>query len=190
MWYFSWVLGLLLACSLGILHILRFEAQETFEKEHIPVDRLTGLFTKDVMLTRLREKVENSRNNGYPFSIIALSLEQFCQKHELCDYEIEVVLRHVVDYLKEELRTGVDIAARMNEQVFLIALPGATLKRAEGLAEQFKQSIFDTVIAPKNLKINVITGVATYPDIGDNAESIAQAVEQLITNVCQKVHGH
>jgi len=38
MWYFSWILGLLLACSLGILHILRFEAQETFEKEHVPLD--------------------------------------------------------------------------------------------------------------------------------------------------------
>lgn len=189
MWYFSWILGLLLACSLGILHILRFEAQETFEKEHIPVDKLTGLFTKEVMLTRLKEKVENSRNNGFPFSIVALSVEQFCQQHQLVDYEVEVVLRHVVDYLKEELRTGVDIAARMNEQVFLIALPGATLKRAENTAAQFKQAIFDTVQAPKDLKIDIVTGVATYPDIGDSAESIGQAVEQLITNVCQKVHG-
>ena len=190
MWYFSWILGLLLACSLGILHILRFEAQEAFEKEHIPVDRLTGLFTKDVMLTRLKEKVENSRNNGFPFSIIALSLEQFSQKHQLVDYEIEVVLRHVTDYLKEELRTGVDIAARMNELVLLIALPGATLKRAETTAEHFKHAIFDQVKAPRDLQIDVVTGIATYPDIGDSAESIGLAVEQLITNVCQKVHGH
>lgn len=57
MWYFTWILRLLLACSLGILHILRFEAQETFEKEHIPLDLLTLVFTKDLMITRLREKV-------------------------------------------------------------------------------------------------------------------------------------
>jgi cyd operon protein YbgT len=190
MWYFSWILGLLLACSLGILHILRFEAQETFEREHIPVDRLTGLFTKDVMLIRLREKVENSRNNGFPFSIVALSLEQFCQKHQLLDYEVEAVLRRVTDYLKEELRTGVDIAARMNEQVLLIALPGATLKRAETTAEHFRQDIFNSLQAPRELKIDIVTGVVTYPDIGDSTDSISQAVEQLISTVCQKVHGH
>jgi len=32
MWYFTWVLGLLLACSLGILHILRFEAKKPLKK--------------------------------------------------------------------------------------------------------------------------------------------------------------
>ncbi|MEE9339309.1 MAG: cytochrome bd-I oxidase subunit CydX, partial [Methylococcaceae bacterium] len=28
MWYFSWILGVLLACSLGIINVLRLEAQE------------------------------------------------------------------------------------------------------------------------------------------------------------------
>ncbi|MEQ1529225.1 MAG: cytochrome bd-I oxidase subunit CydX, partial [Methylococcales bacterium] len=33
MWYFSWILGLLLACSLGIINVLRLEAQDALEKE-------------------------------------------------------------------------------------------------------------------------------------------------------------
>ena len=40
MWYFTWILGLLLACSLGIINVLRLEAQETWDKEHIPLDPL------------------------------------------------------------------------------------------------------------------------------------------------------
>jgi cyd operon protein YbgT len=60
MWYFTWILGLLLACSLGIINVLRLEAQETWDREHIPVDPLTQLMTKDTMLGRLKEKVENS----------------------------------------------------------------------------------------------------------------------------------
>jgi len=79
------------------------------------------------MMTRLREKVENSRRNGFPFSMIAVSLEQFNRQHQLLDYESDTVLRNVVDYLKEEIREGVDIAARMNQQVLLIVLPGASL---------------------------------------------------------------
>ncbi len=32
MWYFAWVLGVLLACSIGIINLLWLEAQENFEK--------------------------------------------------------------------------------------------------------------------------------------------------------------
>jgi cyd operon protein YbgT len=187
MWYFTWVLGLLLACSLGILHILRFEAQETFEKEHIPLDPLTRLFTKDVMMTRLREKVENSRRNGFPFSIITMSLEQFNNQHQLVDYESDTVMRNVVDYLKEEIREGVDIAARMNEQVLLIVLPGASLKRAEATAAQFKNYIMTDIKAPRDLSIDVTVGVVTYA--GDNADIPAtQTVDELVNRACGQVH--
>jgi len=188
MWYFSWILGLLLACSLGILHILRFEAQETFEKEHVPLDPLTRLFTKDVMMTRLKEKVENSRNNGFPFSIIALSLEQFNQQHQLLDYESDTVLRNVVDYLKEEIREGVDIAARMNEQVLLIVLPGVSFKRAEATAGHFKEHIMTQIKAPRDLAIDVTLGVATYPLANGASIPIAEDVDALIKTACQQIH--
>ncbi len=47
MWYFTWILGLLLACSLGIINVLRLEAQEAWDKEHISLDPLTQLMNKD-----------------------------------------------------------------------------------------------------------------------------------------------
>ena len=188
MWYFTWILGLLLACSLGILHILRFEAQETFEKEHIPLDPVTRLFTKDVMMTRLKEKVENSRHNGFPFSIIAVSLEHFNNQHSLLDYESDTVLRSVVDYLKTEIREGVDIAARMNQQAILIALPGATLTRAETIAAQFKDYIGSQIKAPRDLSIDVAVGVATYTGDDSAGLPIAQEVDALIDKACGQIH--
>jgi len=65
--YFTWILGLLLACSLGIINVLRLEAQETWDKEHIPLDPLTQLMTKGTMLGRLKEKVENSNSTVFLF---------------------------------------------------------------------------------------------------------------------------
>jgi cyd operon protein YbgT len=32
MWYFAWILGVLLACSIGIINLLWLEAEENFEK--------------------------------------------------------------------------------------------------------------------------------------------------------------
>jgi cytochrome bd-I ubiquinol oxidase subunit X len=33
MWYFAWVLGILLACSVGIINVLRMEALGSFDEE-------------------------------------------------------------------------------------------------------------------------------------------------------------
>ncbi|EIJ44212.1 cyd operon protein YbgT [Beggiatoa alba B18LD] len=33
MWYFAWMLGTALACSLGIINVLWLEAQESLEKD-------------------------------------------------------------------------------------------------------------------------------------------------------------
>lgn len=35
MWYFAWILGVLLACSFGIINGLWFEQTETNEKEKL-----------------------------------------------------------------------------------------------------------------------------------------------------------
>jgi len=162
MWYFSWILGLLLACSLGIINVLRLEAQETWDKEHILLDPLTQLITKDSMLIRLKEKIENSKRSGFPFSIVFVSLADFHHKNNLVNYEMEAVLRGMADFFKEDIRAGVDIAARMSEHEFLIAIPGSPLRKAEEIAARFRQGIMEKVKAPRTLTVDVSVGVAEY----------------------------
>lgn len=181
MWYFTWILGVLLACSLGIINVLRLEAQETWDKEHIPVDPLTQLMTKDTMLDRLKEKIENSKRNGFPFSVLFISLNNFKAKNNLSDFEMDAVLRSVADCFQEDIRAGVDIAARMSDQDFLIALPGSPLKKAEQVAAQIKQEITECVKAP-HLVVDVITGVAEYsaPPAPEEFSATINEVDELI----------
>ncbi len=179
MWYFTWILGLLLACSLGIINVLRLEAQETWDKEHIPLDPLTQLMTKDTMLGRLKEKVENSKRNGFPFSILFISLKDFKAKHNLPAFEMDAILRSVADCFKEDIRAGVDIAARMNEQDFLIAMPGSPLKKAERLAAQIKNGILERVEAP-GMVVEVAVGVAEYSPPTEDFATTTNEVDELI----------
>ena len=180
MWYFTWILGLLLACSLGIINVLRLEAQETWDREHIPVDPLTQLMTKDTMLGRLKEKVENSKLNGFPFSILFISLKEFKAKNDLPAFEMDAILRSVADCFKEDIRAGVDIAARMDEQEFLIAMPGSPLKKAEEIAAQVKNEISERVKAPRDLIVEVATGVAEYSAYPGKFATTAHEVDELI----------
>ncbi|MGR8999287.1 MAG: cytochrome bd-I oxidase subunit CydX [Gammaproteobacteria bacterium] len=186
MWYFTWILGLLLACSLGIINVLRLEAQETWDREHTFLDPLTQLITKDTMLGRLKEKVENSKLNGFPFSILFISLKDFKTRNNLPAYEMDAVLRGVVDCFKEDIRAGVDIAARMDEQDFLIAMPGSPLKKAEEIAAQVKNQILEQVKAPRGLAIEVATGVAEYSSYPEKLATTANEVDELISIATEK----
>ena len=180
MWYFTWILGLLLACSLGIMNVLRLEAQETWDKEHIFLDPLTRLMTKDTMLGRLKEKVENSKRNGFPFSVLFISLKDFKARNNLPAFEMDAILRSVADCFKVDIRAGVDIAARMDEQDFLIAMPGSPLKKAEEIAVRVKNEITGRVKAPNSLVVEVATGVAEYSAYSANLATIAHEVDELI----------
>lgn len=180
MWYFTWILGLLLACSLGIINVLRLEAQETWDREHIPLDPLTQLMTKDTMLGRLKEKVENSKLNGFPFSILFISLKSFtARNNNLPEHEMDAILRGVADCFKTDIRAGVDIAARMGEQDFLIALPGSPLRKAERLAEQIKNGISQQVKAP-GLVVEAAVGVAEYSAPNEELAAVTNEVDELI----------
>jgi len=162
MWYFSWILGLLLVCALSIINALRLEAQEIRDKKHIRLDPLTQLITKDTLLARLKEKIENSKRSGIPFSIVFISLTDFSYKNNPVNYEMEVILRGIADFFKVGIREDVDVAARMDEHDFLIAIPGLPLRKAEEIAVRFRQDIMERVRPSPTLTVDVSVGVAEY----------------------------
>ncbi len=174
MWYFSWILGVLLACSLGIINVLRLEAQESLAKENLVVDPLTQLLARESILERLREKVDNSKRNGLPFSLIYLSLTDFKLKNQLPEHEMDTTILKVVASINSDIRVGLDIAARVGEEDFLLALPGAPLDRTERIASRIKDNIFAHVKTPSELPVEIGIGFAEY---SDNADYISEEVE-------------
>ena len=171
MWYFSWILGVLLACSLGIINVLRLEAQECLANENIAIDPLTQLLAKESVLERLQEKVDNSKRNGMPFSLLYLSLTDFKMKHQLPEHEMDTTLLNVVSSIKNEIRVGLDIAARVGEEDFVLALPGIALARAEEIASRIKRNILLNVMTPSDVSVEIGIGVAEY---SDHAEFLAE----------------
>ncbi len=180
MWYFAWILGVLLACSLGIINVLRLEAQEAMDKEKVIIDPLTQLLGKESVLERLHEKVANSKRNESPFSLIYLSLSAFKNRHQLAEHEMDTILFNVVASLKKDIRIGLDIAARVEDEDFLLALPAVSLDVAEKIASRIKSNIFDQVSTPNNIPVDIAVGCAEY---SNQTESIAEEVEMGMTEV-------
>lgn len=174
MWYFSWILGVLLACSLGIINVLRLEAQEALAKENLAIDPLTHLLARESVLERLHEKIDNSKRNGLPFSLIYISLTDFKLKHQLADYVMDTTLIEVVASIKADIREGLDIAARVGEEDFLLALPGSTYEKAEITADKIRKNILKNVKTPaRGIAVEVGIGFAEY---SHDAEMISEEV--------------
>nr|WP_305910286.1 diguanylate cyclase [Methylomarinum sp. Ch1-1]MDP4522412.1 diguanylate cyclase [Methylomarinum sp. Ch1-1] len=147
--------------------MLRLEAQLALAKENEVIDPLTQLLCKDSMLTRLQEKTDNSRRNGLPFSLLYLSLRDFKIKHTLLDHEMDTTLLKVVKTMKQDIRLGVDIAARVGPEELLLALPGVSQEHAEQIAQKIKSDIFNQVKTPGNIAVEVMIGVAEYSTHAD-----------------------
>jgi len=162
MWYFTWILGVLLACSLGIINVLRLEAQEALEKENVAVDPLTQLLARESVLERLQEKVDNSKRNEMPFSLLYLSLTTFKKKYQLADYEMDTILFKFVEILRQDLRYEIDIAARVGEEDFVLALPGISLEKADVIANRIKRNILVNVSSPSHIAVELAIGFVEY----------------------------
>ncbi len=162
MWYFSWILGVLLACSLGIINVLRLETLEALDKENVAVDPLTHLLARESVLERLKETVDNSKRNGMPFALLYLSLTHFKKKHQLPEHEMDTTILKVVASIKNDIRDDLDIAARVEEDDFLLVLPGVSLDRAEIIAGRIKENIFANVKTPGDISVEIGVGVAEY----------------------------
>jgi cyd operon protein YbgT len=184
MWYFSWILGVLLACSLGIINVLRLEAQEALAKENVAIDPLTQLLIKESILERLHEKVENSKRNEMPFSLLYISLTGFKTKHQMADYEMDTTLLKVVDSFKKDIRSGLDITARVGEEDFLIAFPGVPLAQVEIIADKIKTNIFSKIKTPRETAVDISIGTAEYTHhshlISDDVSMGMSEVEALL----------
>ncbi|MFK5948531.1 MAG: GGDEF domain-containing protein [Methylococcales bacterium] len=138
------------------------------------IDPLTQLLARESVLERLQEKVDNSKRNKMPFSLLYLSLTDFKNKHHLAEYEMDTTLFKVVETLKQDIRTGLDIAARVGEEDFVLALPGISRERAEIIAERIKRNIFVNVTTPRKDAVDIAVGFVEYTD---HTDVIAEEVE-------------
>ncbi len=190
MWYFSWILGVLLACSLGIINVLRLEAQEALEKENVAVDPLTQLLARESILERLKEKVNNSKRNGLPFSLLYISLTSFKLKHNLPEHEMDTTILKVVAAIKSDIRGSIDIAARVGDEDFLLALPGASMDRTAIIANRINNNVFINVKTPSDIPVSLGIGYAEYSNEADLIEEQAlmgvEEVEALLNVAIEK----
>ncbi len=182
MWYFTWILGVLLASSFGIINVLWLEAQEAMDQESVILDPLTRLPTRIRFLEMLERHIDEYKSTQLPFSMMFISLDAFksLSENEGNELSNNMVIT-IAEIIKSNIRFPIDFISRYDAATITVILPGANISIAKAIADQICKNVAEQINVPTDDSI-ISIGISEYPAlIGDNIDdSIQEQVTKLL----------
>lgn len=145
-------------------------------------DSLTGAYNHRYFVERLHALCAEARQQGRPLSLIMLDIDHFksyndAYGHIVGDEVLRVTVRTIRRYIK---RT--DVVGRWGGEEFAIALPGASLRQALGVAERIRSTLEHFTLQDREGKLvpapTVSQGVAEFPAERDEPYALIDLADQ------------
>jgi diguanylate cyclase (GGDEF)-like protein len=148
-------------------------------------DPLTGLWNHGEFQARLAEEISRAQRHEHPVSLVLLDVDGFRQLNERYGHRAgDELLRQVASAVRRLLR-GSDIPARYGGDDLAIILPQTTREGARVAADNLRKAIkerpFAMGQAPDGVSVTFSVGVAGYPEDGQSADDIVDAVARAMT---------
>ncbi len=142
-------------------------------KEKSLKDPLTGIYNYRYLRERLSSEFKRAKRYLFSLSIIMLDIDYFKSINDIYGHQYgDHILKTIAAFLTKSVR-GNDVVARYGGDEFLILMPdtdkNGVFELSKDLLAKFNNHIFDPKF--RKLKITLSLGIATYPDLGINAES-------------------
>jgi diguanylate cyclase len=142
-------------------------------------DGLTGIYNFNTLEKYIRKVVEKNTVEDAPFSMVAMDIDEFDKIIENYGRNLsDRVVLAISEKCREFLRTG-DFAARYKGGVFVMILPGESLKKAAKRAKQFCKAIsknkytLDDMQSTHVLSFTISMGITGYIS-GDTAGTVTR----------------
>lgn len=151
----------------------RFEKHIQYLAQH---DTLTGLPNRTLLSDRLAQALTIARRNKTHLALMFLDLDKFKPVNDNYGHAVgDVLLKKVAQRIKSCLRES-DTVARVGGDEFIVLLPTVSdasdaLKVAEKIRHKLNKTFHYQEYA---LNISSSTGIAIYPQHGDNEISLAK----------------
>ena len=158
------------------------EQRLVHQAEH---DSLTGLPNRRVALLSL----DSAIRTGAPFAVMALDLNRFKEindslGHGVGDQVLRVVARRLGSSTKER-----DLAARLGADEFLLLLADVDTAQSIKVAHRIRERIAQTVeLDDLHLNVEASTGIALFPEHGDDAETLMRRADIAMYDAKQSGH--
>lgn len=126
------------------------------------VDRLTGVYNREALLSLLFRETDRVQRMHSPLSLLLFDVDDFGHWNarlgtDACDAMLCQLVRRVTDLLRTY-----DLLGRTGKDEFLIALPGCSAVNAVLLAERMRLEVFSSPyrIGAESVRISACFGIA------------------------------
>lgn len=147
-------------------------------ERHATIDPLTGLMNRRMLDERLRQEASRARRGGAPLSVALLDLDHFKKVNDTHGHAAgDVVLRHVSDVLRGELRAE-DAAFRYGGEEIVVLLAGSDARASRAAVDRIREKLCETPVdvGEATLHVSFSAGVAAA-DAG-NGFDVASILER------------
>ncbi len=147
----------------------------------IPVDLLTGLYTKNKIMEYFEVKVEDSIRYNAPLGVIYATLKNSKSiKKEFGAKKLDEIFQRIGYLIRMNTRKG-DICGRVGPDNFIILLPNFNAANSKHAAQKLKEILVEdtTTIFPGTVSIEI--GAAQFQD-GDDSKSLLKRAKESVVS--------
>jgi two-component system cell cycle response regulator len=146
-------------------------------------DSLTGLYNRRYMLSHLETLIARGEGASKPVSAMILDIDFFKSVNDTHGHGAgDVVLAEFAARIGRNVR-GVDLAARMGGEEFVVVMPDTDVSAATMIAERLRHAIADEPFAigeggPLNMTVSI--GVAASEGTGETSEKLLKRADDAL----------
>ena len=150
--------------------------------EMATVDGLTQLYVRRFFEQRMSEELRKAQRLERKLSIMLIDIDHFKKFNDSYGHQTgDDVLRVVAKKIKDNVRKGIDIAARYGGEELTVIMPETDSNGAMILAERIRLAIektdLDNPTGKAPLKVTVSMGVSTFPDQAVTAMELVEKAD-------------
>ena len=130
------------------------------------IDETTALYNRKYFENVIINELKRSERYSQPLTLIVCDLDNFKKINDIFGHLVgDKVLRETAKIIKNNIRDGIDVAARWGGEEFVIVLPFTDVDSAYKIAERIRVNISSHryLGLPENYVITASFGLATYP---------------------------
>ena len=189
---FIFLLSLILAaalCSAFTYLIIRDRFRKILSATYI--NNLTGVYISNVLRPLLKEKLERSKADRKPLSIVLIDIDGFKEINDSYSYAVgDFVLKEFAQILQSYSRTSSDIVVRYKQgDEFLIIAPETEGINARIFAERLRNMIngheFQLGSTRKTTSLSMSAGVTELIHASDTLDSFLERAEKALSEAKQ-----
>lgn len=152
-------------------------------------DGLTGLHWPVYILAQLEQAIAEAKQQGVTAALLFADIDNFGDFNCSLGHDVgDRMLCHLADVVQwlvgdkgTVCRYATDGPPNFGD-VFLVALPGASITQAKEVADQIREQTGTQpmVAYEREVYVTLTIGVASYPANGQDAESLLQAAKEAV----------